>query len=56
MVQCNTALSITGAIRGTSTTKIYKELGFESLKFGRWLRRLYRFYKNHFTYLNICIP
>ena len=33
--QCNAALAITGAIRGTSETKIYKELGLESVKFRR---------------------
>ena len=31
------ALAITGAIRGTSQTKLYNELGLESLKFRRWL-------------------
>ena len=31
-VQYNAALGITGAIRGTSQTKLYVELGLESLK------------------------
>ena len=31
-VQYNSALAITGAIRGTSTEKLYNELGFETLK------------------------
>ena len=31
-VQCNAALSITCAIRGTSKEMLYQELGFESLK------------------------
>ena len=31
-VQHNAALAITGAIKGTSTSKLYKELGLESLK------------------------
>ena len=44
-VQYNAALAITGAIKGTSQLKIYKELGFESLKFRRWFRRLCFFYK-----------
>ena len=44
-IQYNTALAITGAIRGTSQTKLYNELGFESLKFRRWLRKLCLFYK-----------
>ena len=44
-VQCNAALAITGAIRGTSKEKLYQELGFESLKDRRWLRRLCYLYK-----------
>ena len=36
---------MTGAIRGTSTEKIYQELGLESLKSTRWLRKLCHFYK-----------
>ena len=39
-VQYNPALAITGAIRGTSKEKLYQELGFESLKDKRRLRRL----------------
>ena len=39
-IQCNSALAITGAIKCTSRTKLYKELGLESLKCRRWLRRL----------------
>ena len=31
-VQYNTALAITGAIRGTSKEKLHQELAFESLK------------------------
>ena len=37
-MQYNAALAITGAIRGTSQTKLYHELGLESLKFRRWFR------------------
>ena len=44
-VQYNAALAITGAIRGTSKTKIYQELGLESLKSQRWFRCLCHFYK-----------
>ena len=44
-VQYNAALAITGAIRGTSQEKLYKELGLESLKSRRWFRRLCIFYK-----------
>ena len=32
-IQYNAALTITGAIKGTSQNKLYSELGFESLKF-----------------------
>ena len=38
--QYNAALAITGAIRGTSTEKIYGELGLESLKSRRWYRKM----------------
>ena len=44
-VQYNSALAITGAIRGSSKDKLYKELGLESLKDRRWMRRLSYFYK-----------
>ena len=40
-VQYNAALAITGAIRGTSQTKLYNKLGLESLKFRRWMIALY---------------
>ena len=36
--QYNAAFEITGAIRGTSQTKLYNEFGLESLKFRRWMR------------------
>ena len=39
-VQYNAALAITGAIKGASQLKLYKGLGFESLKFRRWFRGL----------------
>ena len=52
-VQYNAALAITGAIRGTSRDKLYKELGFESLKDRRWMRRLCYFYKI-FNYKSPC--
>ena len=44
-IQYNAALGITGAIKGTSQTKLYKELGLEYLKFKRWFRRLWTFFK-----------
>ena len=44
-MQYNAALAITGAWRGTSREKIYKELGWESLSDRRWYRRLVLFFK-----------
>ena len=44
-VQYNAALAITGVIKGTSLSKIYKELISESLKFRRWFTHLCFFYK-----------
>ena len=44
-IQYNAALAITGAIRGTSQIKLYKELGLESLRFRRWFRQLCTFFK-----------
>ena len=37
-IQSNAAIAITGAIRGTSSEKLFQELGLESLKSRRWLR------------------
>ena len=39
-VQYNAALSITGAIKGSSREKHYQELGFQSLQQRRWHRNL----------------
>ena len=44
-VQCNGCLAITGVIWGTSSEKLYQELGLESLKSRRWYRKLCHFYK-----------
>ena len=59
-LQYNVALAVTGAIRGTSQTKLYNELGLESLIFRRWMRRLCMFYKikilNILEYLYYLIP
>ena len=44
-VQYNSALAITGAIRGTSKEKLYHELGLESFEKRRWHRKLCCFYK-----------
>ena len=39
-IQYNAALAVTGAVRGTSREKLYQELDFESLRKGRWYRKL----------------
>ena len=44
-IQYNACLAINAAIRGTSTEKLYQELGLESLKSRRWFRKLCHFYK-----------
>ena len=44
-IQYNSALAITGAVRGTSKEKLYKELGLEYLSSRRWFKRLCLFYK-----------
>ena len=44
-IQYNACLAITGAIRGTSTEKIYQELDLESFKSRRWFRKLCHFHK-----------
>ena len=44
-LQYNAALGITGAIKGSSKEKLYQELGFESLKDRRWMRKLCYLYK-----------
>ena len=44
-VQYNAALAITGAIQGTSREEVYKELGLETLKSRRWLKKWRCFYK-----------
>ena len=44
-LQHNPCLTITGAIRGTSSEKLYQELGLESLKSIRWFKKLCHFYK-----------
>ena len=44
-VQYSAALAVTGTWRGTSREKLYAELGWESLSFRRWSRRMTLFYK-----------
>ena len=39
-IQYNAAIPTTGAIRGTSPKKLYQELGLESLRSRRWLKKL----------------
>ena len=43
--QYNAVLAITGALRETWKEKLYQELGFESLRNRRWLRRIFYLYK-----------
>ena len=53
-------MAITGATRDTSSEKLFPELGLESLKSRRWLRKLCLFYKNFYgkspSYLFQLIP
>ena len=44
-IQYNAAIAIAVAIRGTSSEKLYQDLGLESLRSRRWLRKLCLFYK-----------
>ena len=44
-MQYNAALTITGAIRGSSREKLYQELGLETLQQRRWYRKLCCFYR-----------
>ena len=45
MVQYNAALVITGAFKGTSSNRIYRELGLEFLAEQRWSRKIFFFHK-----------
>ena len=44
-IQYKASLAMTCAIKGTSQSKLYSELGFESLKFRHWFRKLCIFFK-----------
>ena len=44
-LQYNAALSITGTIKGSSKRKFHQELGFQSVKDRRWMRKLCYLYK-----------
>ena len=43
--QYKAAVAMTGAIKGSSTEKLYQELGIEHLRSSRWFRKLCLFYK-----------
>ena len=44
-IQYHAALAVTGAWQGTSRSKLYEELGWESLSDRRWCRRILQIYK-----------
>ena len=44
-IQYNAALAVTGAIKGSSTDKLYQELGLESLSMRSWYRKLNPLFK-----------
>ena len=44
-IQYQAALAITGTWQGTSRKKLYDELGWESLSYRSWCRRLIHFFK-----------
>ena len=44
-IHYNDALAITGAIKGAYQNKLCRELGFESLKFRRWFKKICIFFK-----------
>ena len=46
-VQYQAARIITGTWKGTSTNKLYEELGWETLSGRRWNRRIIQFFKIH---------
>ena len=52
-IQYNTALTITGAIYGTSQIKLYHQLGLETLEFGQLLRKLCFLRLTKLAYQNI---
>ena len=56
-IQYYSAIAITGEIRGTSSEKLYQELGLESLGSRGSLRKLALFYKiYHLLFLYNLIP
>ena len=59
-IQYQTALVVTVTMHGTSQTKLYNELGIESVKLKQWFWRLCYFFKIQSSslpqYLNYVIP
>ena len=45
MIQCRSALVITGAIKGISRYRLYQEIGLKSLADRRWSRKIFFFHK-----------
>ena len=54
-VQYSVALAITGTIRETSKKKLYRELGFESLKSKRLFHKLSLFYLFIYSFIQLLI-
>ena len=58
-IQYSAALAVSGAWKGSSKSKLYSELGWESLSQRRWFRRMCLFFKiinkSAPSYLNYCI-
>ena len=46
-IQYSAALAVSGAWRGTNIDRLYEELGWESLYFRRWYRRVCHFFQAH---------
>ena len=44
LIQYNAALAVAGAVRGSSSEKLYQELVLESLKNRQWFRKCCQFY------------
>ena len=47
MAQYNAALLITGAVKGASRDRIYRELDLESFAKRRWSRKVFLFPENN---------
>ena len=58
LMQYNSVLAITGAMKRASVTQLYNEMGLESLRFKGWFRRLLTFFKikSSIKYLFKLIP